>query len=76
MAWAQRNGVLMEFNAEYKRRRLAAASIGKGFMSYREVTARLRQAIARVAANGSGLTTAITVSVFSQPPGTGKESIS
>jgi hypothetical protein len=65
MAWAQRTGVLMQFNAEYKRRRLAAASQGKGFMSYSEATARLRQAIVRSAISGCGLTKAIA-GVFSQ----------
>jgi hypothetical protein len=32
MAWAERNGVLHEFNQEYRRRRLEAARQGRRFM--------------------------------------------
>ena len=66
MAWAQRTGVLTEFNTEYRRRRLAAASQGERFMSYSEATARLRQVIVQAAISGCGLTRAIAAGVFNQ----------
>jgi hypothetical protein len=53
MAWAQRTGVLHEFNQEYRRRRLEAQGRGERFMSYGEAMARLRRAITKVAATGS-----------------------
>jgi hypothetical protein len=53
MAWAQRNGVLSEFNREYRRRRLAAAARGERFMGYAQAKARLRRAITNVAATGN-----------------------
>jgi hypothetical protein len=42
MAWAQRTGVLHEFNQEYRRRRLEAQGSGARFMSYGQAKARLR----------------------------------
>jgi hypothetical protein len=45
MAWAQRTGVLHEFNQEYRRRRLGAQRRGERFMGYAQATARLRRAI-------------------------------
>jgi hypothetical protein len=53
MAWAQRAGVLREFNQEYRRQRLEAQRRGERFMSYAQATARLRRAITKVAATGS-----------------------
>jgi hypothetical protein len=53
MAWAQRSGVLHEFNQEYRRRRLEAQGRGERFTGYAQATARLRRAITRVAANGT-----------------------
>jgi hypothetical protein len=52
MAWAQRTGVLHEFNQEYRRRRLEAQRRGEPFMGYGQATARLRRAITKVAATG------------------------
>jgi hypothetical protein len=52
MAWAQRSGVLQEFNQEYRRRRIEAQRRGELFMGYAQATARLRRAMARVAATG------------------------
>jgi hypothetical protein len=49
MAWAQRTGVLHEFNQEYRRRRLAAQRRGQRFTGYAQATARLRRAITKVA---------------------------
>jgi hypothetical protein len=51
MAWAQRTGVLHEFNQEYRRRRLEAQRRGERFMGY--AMARLRRALTKVAANGT-----------------------
>ena len=53
MAWAQRSGVLHEFNQEYRRRRLEAQRRGEGFMGYAQAKARLRRAITKVAATGA-----------------------
>jgi hypothetical protein len=50
---AQRTGVLSEFNAEFRRRRLAAFEKGKGFMSYREARSRLQRVLAGVAVTGT-----------------------
>jgi hypothetical protein len=52
LRWAQRQGVLSQFNDEYRRRRLAATARGERFMSYGEAQARLRKALAGVAAGG------------------------
>ena len=49
MAWAQRTGVLHEFNREYRRRRLEAQGRGERFMGYAQAKARLRRAITRPA---------------------------
>jgi hypothetical protein len=54
MAWAQRTGVLHEFNQEYRRRRLESQRRGEQFMGYAQATARLRRAITKVAATGTG----------------------
>jgi hypothetical protein len=53
MAWAQRTGVLHEFNQEYRRRRLESQRRGERFMGYAQATARLRHAITKVAASGA-----------------------
>ena len=53
MAWAQRSGVLHEFNQEYRRRRLEAQARGERFMGYARATVRLRRALTKVAATGS-----------------------
>jgi hypothetical protein len=53
MAWAQRTGVLHEFNQEYRRQRLEAQGRGEQFMGYAQATARLRRAITKVAATGT-----------------------
>jgi hypothetical protein len=50
---AQKTGVLHTFNAEFRRRRLAAFEKGKGFMSYREARSRLQRVLAGVAATGT-----------------------
>jgi hypothetical protein len=62
MAWAQRTGVLHEFNQEYRRRRLEAQRRGERFMSYGQAMARLRCAITKVAAGGAPV--AIVPEVF------------
>jgi hypothetical protein len=53
MAWAQRSGVLHEFNQEYRRRRLEAQRRGERFMGYAQAKERLRGAMVKVAATGS-----------------------
>jgi len=53
MAWAQRTGVLHQLNQEYRRRRLEAQRRGERFMGYAQAKARLRRAIAKVAATGN-----------------------
>jgi hypothetical protein len=63
LARAQRDGALSGFNQEYRRRRLAAAAAGKRFMSYKQAQARLRKALAGVAA-GKVMTASIVASVF------------
>jgi hypothetical protein len=63
MAWAQRSGVLHEFNQECRRRRLGAQRRGERFMGYAQATARLRRAITKVAATGNALA-AIVWQVF------------
>jgi hypothetical protein len=65
MAWAQRSGVLHEFNQEYRRRRLEAQRRGKRFMGYTQATARLRRAITKVAAGAEPV--AIVREVFGSP---------
>jgi hypothetical protein len=52
-ARAQAAGALAEFNQEYRRRRLEAASRGRRFMSYAQGEERLRRAITKVAATGT-----------------------
>jgi hypothetical protein len=47
---AQDAGQLREFNQEYQRRRLAAKTVGRRFMSYQEARARLRALLAAAAA--------------------------
>jgi hypothetical protein len=47
---AQAEGLLKDFNREYRIRRLAAAERGKRFMSYDQAMARLRRALAQAAA--------------------------
>jgi hypothetical protein len=41
MAWAQRTGVLHEFNQEYQRRRIEAAKQGRGFPPFQRSLAKL-----------------------------------
>ena len=57
MAWAQRTGLLHEFNQEYRRQRLEAQERGERFMGYAQATARLRlrlrRAITKMAATGT-----------------------
>ena len=50
MAWAQRTGVLHEFNREYKRRRHGAQAEGRPFMPYSAAQVRLRKALVGIAA--------------------------
>jgi len=64
MVQAQRSGAFSGFNQEYKRRRLEAASQGLRFMSYTAAQARLRKALAGVAA-GKVTAASIVASVFS-----------
>ena len=47
---AQDAGQLREFNQEYQRRRLAASTVGRRFISYQEARARLRALLAAAAA--------------------------
>jgi hypothetical protein len=47
---AQDEGQLKEFNQEYQRRRLAANTVGRRFISYQEARARLRALLAATAA--------------------------
>jgi hypothetical protein len=63
MAWAQRTGVLHEFNQEYRRRRLEAQRRGERFMGYAQATARLRRAMMKVATTGA-VPVAIAQEVF------------
>jgi hypothetical protein len=49
---AQEQGLLMEFNRQYKRRRMQAQEHGKGFLPYRHAKARLRKLLATTAAKG------------------------
>jgi hypothetical protein len=67
MAWAQRNGVLSEFNREYRRRRLESQRRGERFMGYGQATARLRRAMIKVAATGA-VPVAIVHEVFGDVP--------
>jgi hypothetical protein len=46
------NGTLREFTRAYKRRRIAAAERGEGFMSYGAALARLRRAMIPILQNG------------------------
>jgi hypothetical protein len=63
IAWAQRSGVLHEFNQEYRRRRLKRQARGERFMGYAQAPARLRRAIAKVATSGTA-TAAFVREVF------------
>jgi hypothetical protein len=45
-------GALKEFTKAYRRRRLAAAERGEGFMSYANAVARLRQGLIPLLMNG------------------------
>src|SRR5262249_29457975 len=53
MAWAQRTGMLHEFNQEYRRRRLEAQGKDQRFMGYGQARVRLQRAITKVAATGA-----------------------
>jgi hypothetical protein len=61
---AQRRGDLRFFNAEYKRRRTAAAAAGQSFMSYGRARTRLHKTIATVAASGGTVARTLIESVF------------
>jgi hypothetical protein len=61
---AQSRGDLRFFNAEYKRRRTAAAAAGQSFMSYGQARTRLHKTIATGAASGGTLTRTLIESVF------------
>ena len=61
---AQGRGDLKFFNAEYKRRRTAAAAAGQSFMSYGQGGTRLHKTIATVAASGGTVTRTLIESVF------------
>ena len=61
---AQGRGDLKFFNAEYKRRRTAAAAAGQSFMSYGQARKRLHKTIATIAASGGTLTRTLIESVF------------
>jgi hypothetical protein len=52
MQKAQRSGLLTQFNAQYRRRRLAAFEQGRGFMSYRTAQVRLQRVLVEIAATG------------------------
>ena len=60
---AQRTGVLHAFNAEFRRRRIAAAEQGSKFMSYRQARSRLQRVLTGVAATGNA-PAAIVKTVF------------
>lgn len=64
LAEAKRCGTMRFFNAEYRRRRQAAAAIGRGFMTYGRAMVRLRRAIAGVIAAGGAISTSLVVQVF------------
>jgi hypothetical protein len=49
---AQEQGLLKEFNRQYKRRRLLAQARGEGFIPYRHAKARLRKMLTTAAATG------------------------
>jgi hypothetical protein len=49
---AQEQGLLKQFNREYKRRRALAKERGQGFIIYRHARARLRKLLAAMAATG------------------------
>ena len=61
---AQACGDLQFFNREYKRRRAEAQAAGNRFMSYGVARARLRKAIASMAAGGGTVTRELVRSVF------------
>jgi hypothetical protein len=61
---ATHEGWLKFFNAEYRKRRLAARRNGKRFMSYECASRKLRQAIARCLANGGIISPALVTQVF------------
>jgi hypothetical protein len=52
MAAAQDAGALSEFNAEFRRRRIAARARGERFMSYRRAQTRLQAVLEQAAAAG------------------------
>jgi hypothetical protein len=57
-------GVLKEFTRTYKRRRIAAAERGKGFMSYRVAELRFKRALIPLLQSGGE--PALGVSLFTQ----------
>ena len=61
-------GVLMEFTRTYKRRRIAAAERGKGFMSYKVAELRFKRALIPLLMNGGK--PAIGSSLFAEVFGT------
>ena len=61
----QASGSMRFFNNEYKRRRLAAAEAGNGFMSYKVAKQRLEQMfVEKAAAPGEGDPAALIRRVF------------
>jgi hypothetical protein len=61
-------GVLKEFTRTYKRRRIAAAERGKGFMSYKVAELRFKRALIPLLMNGGK--PAIGSSLFAEVFGT------
>ena len=53
MAWAQRTGVLHEFDQEYRRRRVEAQGRGERVTGYAQATTWLRRVLVETAASNS-----------------------
>jgi hypothetical protein len=60
------SGTLKAFNAEYRKRRLAAKQNGQRFMSYSEAQARLCKVIAGAVARGGEIPPSFIAGVFEQ----------
>jgi hypothetical protein len=59
-------GTLKIFNAEYRRRRLAAQQAGRRFMSYSEAHTRLHKCVADMVAGGGVVSQSFVVQVFNR----------
>lgn len=59
-------GVLKEFNAQYRQRRLAARKAGKSFMSYSEALRRLRATVADAVAKDGTISKSFIAGVFDE----------